>query len=429
MRMHRTRRRGVIVIWVAFLLLILIGFIGFSIDVGLGTYVSNQLQAGADAASLAGARMVRTNITQARLDAQNVAAANKASRQPITLRLNDGNDPNGDIVIGRYSRTTRTFTPQLTHVNAVQVTARRTAGSADGALPLAFGPIFGVTTANVQRQATAMIGGGTGSGIICLSPDKPQAFYVRGSATALVNDGDIQVNSSAANAVDLQGSKFTVDAPYLNVCGDVELGGGDIGDTVINPGAPFKPDPLGYVAEPTCPTTPDLGQAKISVGTHTLAPGYYSGGFDFSGGTITLQPGIYLLGGSGFNVRGGTNLTGHGVMFFVDQGPVSINGTGNIVLTPPNPEVNSFPGVDTYENILFFQARDNTAQDTINGTSGLDLSGTLYFPSAHVYLSGTTDKLGTQFIADTIEIAGNSNLEINYDGDLAAPGNRIYLVR
>lgn len=428
-RFQRAGQRGVMLIWVAFVLMILIGIIGFSVDVGLGTYVSNQLQAGADAAALAGARMVRTDIGQARLDAQAIGGSNKASRQFITLALNETNDDAGDIVIGRYSRTTRTFTPQLNNPNAVQVNARRTAESGDGPLPLAFGPIFGVRTANVQRQATAMIGGGTGQGIICLSPDDPKAFYVRGSAIVSVNGGDIQVDSTAANAADLQGSKFIVDAPSINICGDIDLGGGDIGDTVINPGAPYKPDPLAYVPEPTWNPASDKVKAKITGGAVTLTPGYYSGGFDFSGGDITLDPGIYVLGGAGFNLRGGTNLTANGVMIFIDSGPVSINGTGNIVMTPPNPELHSFPDAQTYENILFFQARDNTTPSLINGTAGLDLSGSLYFPENAVAVSGTSDKLGNQFIAYTMEIAGNSNLTIIYNGDEVAPGNRIFLVK
>lgn len=426
---YQTRKRGVVLIWVAVMLLILVGFIGLSIDIGLGTFVSNQLQAGADASALAGARMVRTDIAQARLDAQTIAAANKASRQPISLALNETNNATGDIVVGRYSRTTRTFTPQLANCNAVQVNARRTAGSANGPLPLAFGPIFGVSNANVQRQATALIGGGTGDGMLCLSEDEPKGLYVRGSAVVTVSGGDIQVNSNQSNAADLQGSKFTVDAPAMNIVGDIDLGGGDIGDTVINTGAPVKPDPLAYIAEPAFDAASDKGEAKISGGTVALQPGYYSGGFDFSGGDITMEPGIYMLGGVGFNVRGGTNLTANGVMIFVDQGPVSINGTGNIVMTPPNPELYSYAGVQTYENILFFQARDNATSSLINGTSGLDLTGTLYFPNNHITLSGTTDKLGNQFIADTIEIAGNANLKIVYNGDQVAPGNRIFLVK
>lgn len=430
--MHK-QKRGVVIIWAALLMLALIGFIGMGIDMGLVTLVANQMQVGADAAALAGARMVRADIERAQQDAQAVAEANRAARQAIHLALNPDNAASGDIVVGNYDRETQTFTPQLTNRNAVQVVVRRKTGTTDGPVPLAFGPIFGVNEVSLERRAIAIIGGGTGQGMIALSPDKPNGLYVYGSAQVSVANGGIQVNSnSSGDAVDLQGSKFIVDAPVLNIVGGYNAGGGTI-NSVVNTGAPYKPDPLAYIPEPTWDPVADLRVPDYSSGV--LQPGYYPDGIQISTGNFTFQPGIYILGTSkpstpAFGLNGGS-VSGEGVMFFIDNGAVSINGNGAMALSPPKPTRDTFARADIYENILFFQARDNTSEALILGTAGVDmsLSGTIYFPSARTELGGTCQNLGSQFIADTITIRGNADLTIKYDGKMVAPGNHVFLVR
>jgi hypothetical protein len=190
---------------------------------------------------------------------------------------------------------------------------------------------------------------------------------------------------------------------------------------------------------------PSPGQAfTISGGTVELEPGYYSGGLRISGGNITLKPGVYILGGSskgqksGLVIGGNANLCAKGVMFYiVGDGVVNIAGTGSIQSTPIQYDSNDFcdssysypANIDyTYEEIGIFQARDNTNDARIVGTSLLDLGGTLYFPSNHIDLSGTGAGFGDQLIAKTIGISGTGDMTIMYDGRNRAPANRSYLV-
>ena len=101
---HRNHyRRCVVIIWVAIFTGLLIAFLGLAMDHSHVGLVARQLQNGADAAALAGAQLVKTDVAQARIVAQEIGATNLAYHDPILLDLNDvWNNTEGDIVVGRY---------------------------------------------------------------------------------------------------------------------------------------------------------------------------------------------------------------------------------------------------------------------------------------------------------------------------------------
>lgn len=416
------RKRGIAYLWVVVTVLMVVAFIGLAADVGYLVLVGQQLQVGADAAALAGCRLVRSDISAARAAAQDIAQQNNANRAAIKLDLNTANSPDGDIVVGRFDRATATFTPTTTSANALKVLAHRHTGET-GAIQFNFGSILGLNTVDISRDAIAMAGGGTGSGLIVLDPHAPNALYVSGNATLQVNGGDIQVNSDSPQAVVLKGS-FEVDAPAMNIVGGISEGKGNVGGMQINTGAPAVADPLGYLPEPTW--NPAANKGTISA-SKTYDPGYYAGGISTSGGTINLNPGIYVLGG-GINISGNARINGSGVMLYVDHGAVNLSGGPSVTLTPPDPDNYSYPGVDTYEGVTLYQAHDDTSAASLSGNAGLNMDGTLYFPNAKVNLGGNSAKLGSQFIAGQIELSGNANLTINYTGAFPAAGNKIFLV-
>ncbi len=415
---HRNRCRGVALYWTAIVIMLLVAMGGLATDLAYVVLSSQQLQIGADASALAAGRYARGvagDYSLGREAARSIAVANRVAGTPLALALNEDNNSEGDIVFGYYDRDSGSFTAQTSGTNAVLVNARRTAASAGGALPLNFAAIFGIYNIDVSRRAIAMIGGGTGAGLIALNRDADPGLYIHGDLSLTVNGGDIQVNSSSNKSTRLQGA-FTVDAENINAVGGIDTIGrsGDLVDTQLVEGATVVDDPLGWLE---APAQPPLG--SVSGGVYT--PGYYPSGIGLTGGDITLQPGIYYLGGAGFSIGGNTNLTGEGVMLYIAEGSLDMTGTGNVYLRPPDSGY--------YEGVMVFQARDNTSPSRVLGTSGLDVEGTLYFPSALLTITGTTNKLGTQIISDTVEIGGNGELTINYDGRFPAPGRVVFLVR
>jgi len=433
------RNSGVVLVLMAICFTVLVLLVGIAIDTAKVLFTAHQLQVAADAASLAGACFVKTDATFARQQALDTAVRNFAYGQSVQLRLNTDNNADGDIVIGHYDRNLRTFVPNLTAVNAVKVVARRTSDSLGGPLPLSFGPIVGVQNSDVARSAIAIASGGTGAGLIALNPHGI-GLEIQGDVTVDVNNGAIQVNSDGSNAVTMIGNSYSLEATELNVNGNLTGKYQTPPNPSLHTNAPPIPDPLAGVPEPTVPTPPN-GQSITTSGTYN--PGYYSGGIDIVSNTnVILKPGIYILGGKGLVIGGNASLNAQGVMFFVtgDTSTVDISGTGTVIANPLKYDADpnyfydptwSYPSgtnFTNYEGITIFIDRENIKNVNLQGNSGLNLTGTLYFPSNNVSLGGTPGSMGNQLICGSLYIYGNGTININYDGRNQAPGNKSFLV-
>lgn len=422
------RNEGIATIWTALLLVVLVGFIGLAVDVGLMVWTGQQLQITADAAALAGAAKIRQGESLARDAAQNTAVANVAAGVNIELRRNDANAPNGDIIVGRFDRDDGTFDPNGIP-NAVLVNARRTADSPNGSLGLVFASVLGFNSTDIERQAIAMIGGGTGTGMLILDNNEECALKIFGNPTLNVFDGAIQVNSEHECGTCIQGDPI-VEAAEINAVGGICTTGlpDDLPD--LNEDQPPIPDPLADLPDPVWDPNNDLGAITDDNGGTPYQPGYYSGGIDLEGGDTVLEPGIYIVDGPGLQIGGNADFTAEGVMFFITgTGFVNLAGTGNIHITPPDPDLYSYPDVDTYEGVAMFQDRENANEGTVIGTSNMDLEGTYYFPQNKINLGGTANQFGNQFIAWQAEIFGNGLVELAVDGSIPAPGRHVFLVR
>lgn len=436
------RKKGVASLWFVIIALVAIGFVGLAMDAAHALLVTHQLQNAADAASLAGAQFVRSSPIEARQAALKIAMKNHADGDPVRLKDNPGNTHDGEVVIGRHDRKTGLFTPTLDGPNAVKVFASRTNGSLGGPVPLLFAPIFGVDQVQLARKATAMIGGGTGAGLITLNETDKWTFRLSGTIELDVFDtnspdgeGVIQVNSVSEWACKTDGDP-TLIASEINVCAENVIDA-PIYDGYVNTGMPPIPDPLAELEPPTY-WSPDEGGVALTNGSLTLTPThswegipimYLSEGILMTGGTLTLDPGIYVLDGAGLNVMGG-DLIAHEVMLYIvdttpgDSNPSHVNLSGNGVV--------EFTAIEEepYTGMVIWQARENTNRAMIRGTDQFGvIDGTLYFRDAHVDVVGTSDSFGiAQLICDTVGISGSGRMTINYDGRFPAPGTRIFLV-
>jgi hypothetical protein len=372
-----SRRRGIVLAWVAVTIFVLAAIVGLSLDWGKLAFNVHQLQNAADAGALAGAQLVKFDVAGARQKAIAVAFQNWAENQAVTVADNPANAADGELVIGRWIRQERLFFETLVAPSAVKVVASRWGQRSDApALSLLFGPLFGSHQTPAGRHAIGWARGSSGSGIICLADDPSVLPGWTGKDTGLRVDGnpiidlrgvdaqtgdpmigDIQVNAASERpsrpAVSVNGTSASLYAGELNVVGATNPNADDAGAWAglfanssdpfsVNPQSARLADPLAGLTPPDIRAMPpgsdttgkqyyDPGTGAfttITGGTLTLNPGYYPGGIDMSGGTITLKPGVYAFGGGtaknnppGLVVNGGTVLGTGGVMLYITGDP------------------------------------------------------------------------------------------------------------
>lgn len=149
----KPQRRGVILLLTAVLMVILLGMLAFSVDLGYVLVAKTQLQTAADSAALAAAATMGSLTANSNQNAKTYAGMNHIGNTGVVIK-------DSDIVYGNWDSTkvgttTDPFTPSATGIgNAVKVTARADS-TTSGAIPLFFGPIFGQKTLNTSASSVA----------------------------------------------------------------------------------------------------------------------------------------------------------------------------------------------------------------------------------------------------------------------------------
>ncbi len=425
------RCRGIATLWVVLSVILLFSFVALAVDVTFVTLTGRQLSAGADASALAAVAKVRRSQADARSAAVTFAAANLANTDAIQV------DSNADVTIGIYRRADRTFTPVGAGdlPNAVRVDARRVDGSLGGPMPTIFASFFGVTEVDVERTAIAMVRGDVGPGVIALDPTAGCTLEMRGtSGTFTVEGGVVQVNSSHDDAACHTG-KPSMDVEEVYVVGGTDKKFEDQVDLSgeLITGADPIPDPLADLPEPNIPSDPSVnfGDVSITGGTHTLQPGLYND-LSITGGDITFQSGLYYFTGE-FKFNGGNVDATSGVMLFI--GPtgflnVAGNGTFHIegmspIVYPDGPAV---PASVANIKVPIFQSRSNTGDAELNGTSDWFVGGTIYIPEGTLLIRGTPGAFANGLIAGSIETRGNADINIDYQDQFPRLPRNVFLI-
>jgi Flp pilus assembly protein TadG len=433
----RRSERGVVLVLLALLAIVILGIIGLAVDSNHVEDAGQRLQSAADAAALAGAGRLSDessalggSYTATRSAAVSIAGLNQADNTAIHIDNNSGNAANGDVVVGVWNSTAKTFTPTTISPNAVKVVARRTAGSTDGAMPLSFGALFGVSSSDVSRDAIAINTKQPNPYIIVLDPSKSGALSMGGSSSIDASGGKIQVNSSSNCAIKQNGNA-NLNSDKTSVHGNA-CGGGSTTLTNLNPGADVLTDPLGTILPGASDWTalksslaqPAGANGKIT-SSGSFAPGYYPKGLSINSGTaVVLTGGTYMFGAD-VSVGGNATVTGLGVTILLDTGvSLSIGGGGSLVLTPPTS--------GTFEGLSLMCSRGTSSSTaiTLGGNGVIDCKGTVYAPGAGISLSGTggAQSIG-QLVCNTLDVSGNGHVTGQSTVPSKTAGGSIALVR
>jgi Putative Flp pilus-assembly TadE/G-like len=421
-------RRGYVMLSVAFLALLFLGFLGLAIDLGYFFYVRRQMQKATDAAAIGGEHEIE--LGQPALVV--TAGWNDASLNGFS------NDKNNVTVTIHNPPTSGPYTGQNSAVEAI----------IQQPVPTLFMKAFGIGAVPVSTRAVAVLGSSSAC-IFALDPSASGAITVAGTPVVTSSCGVID-DSSSSSALQVNGTSASLSASSVLVTGNWSGTGSVTCQTSPCPAVnqPPAPDPLAYLTEPTpssCTYTdpPATPPSYIAApGTYTLSPGVYCGGLVINSQSIVnFNPGLYVLAGGtavtggscpppqtsctvALSVTGGATLSGTDVTFYI-TGPIGspsscdetyIAGTTNVNLAAPTTGGNYGP----YDQggILFFQDRNCNAPAVIKGTTTtgeVGYQGALYFAGANLTYSGTSNTSAYSIVvADTLSFLGTPYFNNDY---------------
>ncbi|TPL88178.1 hypothetical protein FJ950_07185 [Mesorhizobium sp. B2-3-14] len=372
--MGRSRAANVATIF-ALTLPIVVGAAGFGVETSYWYYNSLRLQATADAAAYAGALEQISGS-----DTPTIVAA--ATQSAATNGLGGGT-----IVVN---------TPPASGPNTAKKAVEVIVGQK---LNRMFTSIFTQTQVPEQARAVALITNASKACMLALDPTASQAALFSGNTSVKVTGCSVMANSIASDAIKLQGSAG-LQADCLITAGGVSLSN-PVTTVCAAPITQALPaaDPFAGLPAPAA-SNPCQNANKSALG-----PGTYCNGLSLSG-SVTLQPGVYVIQGGDFRVNANANVAGDGVLIYLAGGSrVSMNGNATVNLSAATS--------GTYSGVLMYG--DRTAiggQSTFNGTATSLLTGALYFPKQQVnYLGNFSGQNGcTQVVADMIQWSGNSTI-------------------
>jgi len=397
----------------AILLAPLLALVGLTIDGGRIYFEKRRMQAAADGGAFGAAREILRG---------NDSLVTDGGRDDAELNGFDNDASDITVTVNRPPATG----PNSGNNNAVEVIIERP-------IPTTFLKVISRQNSTVRARAVAgVVTELDPPCIIALNPTASGAITVSGTADIYAPDCTVLAESNSPSAITTNGGVSLVAGGigYGNFGGGfVQNGQGTISPTPVpvpGPGDPFfelpEPDPADYTLR---------SNTKVQTGSNTnLLPGVYNGGIKITGGTITLQPGIYIV--DGFEATGGT-ITGNGVMIYNlgtnKNNNISIGGNVQVDLHAP------YSG--DYENMLFFNSRNaatgngGNADGTLLGTSDSVYDGIMYFPTVGLTYGGnaTQDSPFAMIVADTITFAGTPQLGANWqDNGRNPPSQQVSLL-
>jgi hypothetical protein len=246
------------------------------------------------------------------------------------------------------------------------------------------------------------------------------ALNASGSASLTASSCDIWINSSSGSALTESGSA-ALSAAQIEVHGSTNISGSATATPTPTTGAAVIADPLAGLPAPAVSTTCLATSYSISgTSTGSPGPGVYCGGMTMSGSAVVnlTTNGVYILNGGGLNISGSVHLTGTNVMFFLTgqhgytNAPMNLSGSAVISLTAPS--------TGSYRGVLFYQDRSSTyaSSNTISGSVPISGSGTFYFPSTKLNLSGSMSAGSFALVVWDLTVSGSATLDQDATGNL-----------
>ncbi len=385
---------GGVLVYTAFILPVLLGVCGLSVDASMWYASKRVSQAAADAGALAGALEVM------RVNPDGLGYELSESEVKVIASSAAGENgyisANGDTIEVNYPPKSG---PYAGTAGAVEVIVVRPAA---------------VFLARILMDRDEITVAGRA---VAVSGVKDKCLYALSeTGTGVSASGGANVNLPCgimSNSTD--NSSLAENGGACITAESAQTAGGATGDC-ISPnaitGMPPVNDHFGAMAPPSgfggCEYNKKI---KVNNGDDvTLEPGVYCGAISVSGGTLTFEPGQYVFDGAGLSVSGG-EVSGADVSFYI----TADSGQGDNISISSDSVVNlSAPTDGEMQGVLFYQDRSSPTNitHTFSGHSDTSLQGILYFPNQQLNFSGgsVTDPVPTIIVADKVKFTGHTEI-------------------
>jgi hypothetical protein len=367
--------RGQVMPLIAISLAVLMLFAGLAVDAGYWSYQQRQQQNATDAAALGGAQTLLAN------GCSNQTAANAAGQYDAVAN-GYTNGSGGVTVTIRNPAAVGPYTGQSCAVSAV---IKNSNVSRFFSTILGLGPVIPETT-----QAVASLVSNANGCIYLESPT--QTFQLNGvniqapNCGILANSSTVQTNGGTVNVAGFG---------YAQTLQDNSTNFSEASPSKIPSFVDPCPEITGCAYLAANPQTQSsCSSVQLNGGSQTI--GSTNGSVNcytqiqVNGGTLTMNPGVYIIKGL-FQQNGGA-IAGTGVTLYVTSsgGPIQVNG-GVTQIHPPS--------TGNFANVLIYQVPGNTQLLQLNGGNN-SLAGLIYAPSAFGQVNGTGGQYAVMVFAD-----------------------------
>jgi Flp pilus assembly protein TadG len=394
---QRTRRRGSVVVLGAVLMVVLVAFVAFAVDVGHVNMVRTQLQAAADSAALAGVGALNFGPAAAVNESEQFGEMNVSDNSAVSIV------PGEDVALGRWNRNTLTFTAvpatQLQYGDAVRVTVRRVAAR-NNPVNHFFANVMGFSNVDMTATATAEARYGFCGPLVGLD-----SLTMRGNS--YTDSYDSSNGSYSSQIPGDQGSVCSNGPITLN--GIVQVNGHAnpgptssvtlIGQAIVTGNT--NPLPEEFTTEPTYvgDAATNNNNALIPPLPNGQSPLNANGDFVLNQGDITLPPGTYYF--NDFRIAGNATVTVTDLTIIYVAGTMDLGG-------------NAVANTSQIPSNLQLYPLGSTARLAGNG----EFYGVIYAPETDVQIAGNTAVFGA-VLGKTLQVDATGVVRgIHYDEQL-----------
>jgi Flp pilus assembly protein TadG len=352
----RDQQGGTVAILFGLIAAVLFGTAGFAVDYSRAVSLQARMQQALDAAVIAGLKV------------------DTYSRTKTATEVFEQNMAGTDVKLGLKFKSD----------SADQFT-----GTATTHLPSTIAAAIGVFSLPVNATSTAAMRSSGKVCILVLDKTASQAFLVNGGADVDAPECEVHVHSTA-NPAAIFNSGTNIDSKRICIKGSSIIDNGGSHPNMKTACEPAADPYVGRYPEPASAAC-NFSNLNFNGGNVRLSPGVYCGWTNFNNApNVTLDPGVYVVKGGGWNVNGGT-WTGNDVTFyFADTSKIQFNSAVAAQLTPPSS--------GAYENVIIFE-KSGLARSpfVLDDSRGFDIKGLVYLPSRDTIFNGGTSVTSKDF--------------------------------